>query len=238
MQHGLWQCALFSSQIKIRFPDIFCRSEAIINYSDIAPSTPIAQWGFATRKRPGESDSGDRHLVMEPPGGLLMAVVDGAGHGPEAATAAELAVQTLAKAAASGIPLVDLVRLCHDRLRGTRGGVMSLGLIQAQDNSLEWLGIGNVEGAVFKAVSGKIGPARLLLRNGVVGMWLPPLKPYTLSLASGDMVILVTDGIDIRFMEQLPPTNDPQILAESIVSNFGRQDDDALALVVRYGVRT
>jgi phosphoserine phosphatase RsbX len=96
------------------------------------------------------------------------------------------------------------------------------------------MGVGNVEGAVFRAVSGKTGPARLLLRSGVVGMWLPVLKPYTLSLAPGDTVIFVTDGIDNRFMEELPPMNDSQALADRIVDNYGRQTDDALALVVRY----
>jgi negative regulator of sigma-B (phosphoserine phosphatase) len=194
----------------------------------------IAEWGIATRTLPGESDSGDRHLVVELPGALLMAVVDGAGNGPAAAEAAELAVQALAGSTSSDISLFNLINRCHKQLRGTRGGVISLGLIKARENSLTWLGVGNVEGAVFRAISGKTGPARLLLRSGVVGMWLPPLKPYTLAIAPGDTVVFVTDGVDNRFMEELPPMNDSQALAEKIVHNYGRQTDDALALVVRY----
>jgi phosphoserine phosphatase RsbX len=197
-------------------------------------SNSIAECGIATRPRPGESNSGDRHLVMELSGNLLMAVVDGAGHGPEAAEAAELAVQCLASNASTDMSLYNLINHCHKRLRGTRGGVISLGLIKAQEHSLSWLGVGNVEGAVFRAVSGKTGPARLLLRSGVVGMWLPSLKSHTLSLAPGDTVVFVTDGVDNRFIEELPPMNDSQALAERIVHNYGRQTDDALALVVRY----
>jgi negative regulator of sigma-B (phosphoserine phosphatase) len=198
-------------------------------------NSPIAEWGIATRPRPGESSSGDRHLVLELPDSLLMAVVDGAGHGPEAAEAAELAIQCLASNASSDMSLYNLINHCHKRLRGTRGGVISLGLINAKVHSLSWLGVGNVEGAVFRAVSGKTGPARLLLRTGVVGMWLPSLKPHTLALAPGDTVVFVTGGVDNRFfMEELPPMNDSQALADRIVHNYGRQTDDALALVVRY----
>jgi negative regulator of sigma-B (phosphoserine phosphatase) len=194
----------------------------------------IAQWGFASRPRPGEEISGDRHLVLELPGSLLMAVVDGAGHGPEAAAATDAAVQTLSKAPPS-MPVADLMNLCHARMRGTRGGVISLGRIEAQDHSLHWVGVGNVEGAVFRAISAKTAPSRLQLRNGVVGMWLPVLKPATLSLAPGDTVVFTTDGIDSRFFaNELPPMDDSQELAEKILRQHSRTDDDALALVVRY----
>lgn len=181
--------------------------------------------------RKGESESGDRHLLMELPDGLLFAVVDGAGHGPEAAAAADLAVRTLGKATA-GANLVDLLTECHEQLRGTRGGVISLGMIRAADRSLSWLGVGNVEGTVFSASREK--PARLLLRSGVVGMWLPVLKPYTLGLAPGDYVVFTTDGVDNRVTYELQAGGDPQALAERILRDYGLHSDDALALVVRY----
>lgn len=192
----------------------------------------IARWGIAARARSGESDSGDHCLVAERPDGLLLAVVDGAGHGPEAAAAARIAVETLRRAP-SGAQPADLVAHCHEQLRGTRGGVLSLGLIRPRDNSLSWLGVGNVEAAVFSAT--REHPARLLLRNGVVGMWLPPLKAYTLELAPGDTVIFATDGVDNRFTDEMEPAGkDPQALAESILRDYGRQNDDALTLVLRY----
>jgi serine phosphatase RsbU (regulator of sigma subunit) len=194
----------------------------------------IAQWGIATRTCPGEEVSGDRYLALELPGSLLMAVVDGAGHGPEAAHAAELAVQTLSKAGPA-MPVVDLINLCHERLRGTRGGVISLGRIEDRDHSLHWLGVGNVEGAMFRAISAKTAPSRLQLRSGVVGMWLPVLKAQTLNLAPGDTVVLVSDGVDSRFfLEELPPMDDSQALAEKILRDYARTNDDAMVLVVRY----
>jgi phosphoserine phosphatase RsbX len=187
---------------------------------------------MATRVRSGESDSGDHCLVTERPDGLLLAVVDGAGHGPEAAAAARVAIETLRRAP-SGAQPADLVAQCHEQLRGTRGGVLSLGLIRSRDNSLSWLGVGNVEAALFSAT--RENPARLLLRNGVVGMWLPPLKAYTLELAPGDTVVFATDGVDNRFTDEVRPDDtEPQTLAESILRDYGRRSDDALALVLRY----
>jgi negative regulator of sigma-B (phosphoserine phosphatase) len=197
----------------------------------MAHSTSIAQWGMATRARKGEADSGDRHLVVEQPEGVLMAVVDGAGHGPEAAAAAEQAMQALRKAAA-GTDLVDMVNHCHEQLRGTRGGVIGMGLLNAREQSLSWLGVGNVEAAVFSKSRRK--PARLPLRSGVIGMWLPALKPYTLALEPDDLVVFATDGVDNRFTDELQPSGDPQTLAERIVRDYGLQSDDVLALVVRY----
>jgi hypothetical protein len=205
------------------------RLKNIITIQKTAQSTSIAQWGMATRARKGEADSGSRHLVMERSEGVLMAVVDGAGHGPEAAAAAERAVQSLRKASSNP---VDLIKHCHEQLRGSRGVALSLGLIDARERSLSWLGVGNVEAAVFG--KNRRNPARLLLRNGVVGMWLPPLKLYTLALEPGDLVVFATGGVDNRFTDELQPEGDPQTVAENIVRDYGLQSHDVLALVVGY----
>src|SRR5260370_23541123 len=81
-------------------------------------------WGVAARALPGESESGDRHLVQPIPNGVLLAAVDGLGHGAEAAAAARTAVDLLARYAHES--LVSLVNRCHQGLLNTRGVVMSL----------------------------------------------------------------------------------------------------------------
>ncbi len=45
------------------------------------------EWGAASLVRPGDSESGDEHLVQFFPSGVLVAAVDGVGHGQEAAAA-------------------------------------------------------------------------------------------------------------------------------------------------------
>ncbi|HEX5057070.1 MAG TPA: SpoIIE family protein phosphatase [Gammaproteobacteria bacterium] len=197
----------------------------------MAQNTSIVQWGIAARARKGEPDSGERHLVMEGSAGVLIAVIAGVGHGSEAAATAEQAVQALRKAAA-GTNLIELINHCHQHLLGTGGSVISMGLLNGQERSLSWLGVGNVEAAVLNKNRRK--PARLLLRNGVVGRWLPILQAYTLSLEPGDLLVFTTDGVDNRFTDELQPAGDPQAVAERIVQDYGLQSDDVLALVVRY----
>ena len=56
----------------------------------------LIEWGVATLALPGEAQSGDRHLVKPVGSTVLVAVVDGLGHGAEAAPQ-QLADQILAR---------------------------------------------------------------------------------------------------------------------------------------------
>ena len=85
-------------------------------------SLALLDYGVASFIAPNQNESGDRHLVKTIPGGTLLAVVDGAGHGPEAAIAARMAIGIL-EAHPTEDPVL-LVRRCHVRLRATRGAVM------------------------------------------------------------------------------------------------------------------
>jgi phosphoserine phosphatase RsbX len=199
----------------------------------------LLDWGVAAVALPGEAESGDLHLVRPVADGVLVAVVDGLGHGVEAATAARLAVAAIARHAHES-PL-SLFERCHQALKGTRGVVMSLALIRRADGSLTWLGVGNVEGMLVRADGGGHTPrARraLMTRGGIVGSELPNLKPEVLSLAIGDTLILATDGIREGFAEGLPADTTPQRQADHILAQHRKGTDDALVLVARYRGRT
>src|SRR5262245_2765968 len=55
----------------------------------------LLECGIAGSTLPGQRISGDHYLVAPFPGGALVAVVDGVGHGNEASIAARTAVNTL-----------------------------------------------------------------------------------------------------------------------------------------------
>jgi phosphoserine phosphatase RsbX len=199
----------------------------------------LLDWGVAAVALPGETESGDLHLVRPVAGGVLIAVVDGLGHGAEAAAAARLAVGAIGRHAHES-PL-SLFERCHQTLKGTRGVVMSLALIHRADGSLTWLSVGNVEGMLVRADSGgHAARARraLVTRGGIVGSELPNLKPEVLSLAIGDTLILATDGIREGFVEGLPADATPQRQADQILARHRKGTDDALVLVARYRGRT
>src|SRR5439155_19623454 len=82
------------------------------------------EWGVASRAFPGEEASGDLHLVKALPGGVLLAAVDGLGHGPEAAAAATTAVAILQNHADE--PLPAPVTRCQAAMMDARGGCLTL----------------------------------------------------------------------------------------------------------------
>lgn len=194
---------------------------------------PCIEWGAASKTLPGETVCGDRHLVKLFPDGALAAVIDGLGHGEDAAFAAETAVVVLEGSSLEPPDL--LVKRCHEALMRTKGAVMSVASFHRSENTLTWVGVGNVEGVVCRRNTGK-APAResLLMRGGVVGYQLPTLRCSTLHLSEGDMLVFVTDGILSGFSEMLDAAEPPQRLADSILLRYWRRTDDALALVVRY----
>ena len=140
-----------------------------------ALTTGLIDWAVAESTMSGQVVSGDHHLVKTSPDGALVAVVDGLGHGPEAAGAARAAVRLLEQHAKE--PLISLVKSCHRGMLGTRGVVMSVASFSADDETLTWVGVGNVEGVLLRAQAA-VTPRRelLLLRGGVVGVRLPGLS--------------------------------------------------------------
>jgi len=195
----------------------------------------LIEWGVATLALPGETQSGDRHLVKPVGTDVLLAVVDGLGHGAEAASAAQAAVAALERhATESPAPLIER---CHRALKGTRGAVMSVAVFTRSDRSMTWVGVGNVEGLLLygdgAARSGS-RRASLVTRGGIVGSELPRLHPVVLPFAPGDTLIFATDGIREGFAEGLPREATPQQLADQILARHGKGTDDALVLVARY----
>jgi negative regulator of sigma-B (phosphoserine phosphatase) len=194
----------------------------------------ILDWAVASGKRPGQERSGDTHAVVQASdGAVLLAAVDGLGHGDEAAAAAERATETLQ--CFPGESVISLARRCHRALQGTRGAVMTLVRISPHDETLTWLGVGNVEALLLRQGEGP-APVResVLMRGGVVGYQLPPLGATVHALNRGDWIVLATDGIRPEFRDGPIADGDPQRLADRILATYRRPDDDALVLVARY----
>lgn len=191
------------------------------------------EYGVASTPAPGEVESGDLHLVTTLPGGTLIAVVDGSGHGPEAALAARLAVATIDGHRGEGV--IPLVRRCHERLKGTRGAVMSLASVDGIENTVTWLGVGNIEGILVRtSASGDPNVETIFLRPGVVGYRLPPLQAVITPIGPGDLLILTTDGIRSDFTHHFSSEDAPEKIADYISANFRKGNDDGLVLVARY----
>ncbi len=206
-------------------------------------TSPLIEWGVAGQALAGETESGDQCLVELFPNGALAAVVDGLGHGAKAANVAKTATATLKEYARE--PVTSLLNRCHQKLRGSRGVVMSLASFNALKGTMTWLGIGNVEGALLRADAKSTSLYEsLLLRGGVVGYRMPKPRVVTLPVKRGDTLIFVTDGIRSDFIKRqirenpssqpLDKTEPPQQIADYAFTQYSQGTDDALVLVVRY----
>lgn len=195
-----------------------------------------AEWldvGVTAYTLPGQSESGDLHVFEPYPGGVLLAAVDGIGHGTEAAVAARAATEVLARRPRDSV--LSLIRECHKMLTATRGAAMSLASISGTDRTLTWLGVGNVEGVLVRTDKGISPPFEsLLLRAGTVGGRLPSLSAAILPLYPGDILVFATDGVDAGFVVNVVPGASAQATAERILTEHRRGTDDALVLVARY----
>lgn len=200
----------------------------------------IAGWpdaldfGVAGAALEGEDRSGDLAVFTPTSSGGLACLIDGLGHGDPAADAAEAAADVIRDYAEA--PPQELLDRCHEALKDTRGVVMTLAWFDVGASRLLWTGVGNVDARLWHPWD----PARpgrhevALVFGGVVGYQTPRVRPSTFALSPGDLLVMVTDGIDPGFAAGLDGGGPAQTVAERVFSAHGKGTDDALVLVVRY----
>jgi negative regulator of sigma-B (phosphoserine phosphatase) len=198
----------------------------------MAERAGVLEWSVAGRPMAGEHQSGDEAVVCAVGREALVAAIDGVGHGSAAARAARVAIDAL-RAAPWG-DIVALTKRCHAALRPTRGAAVGLAVLPG-DGTAIWLGVGNIAGRLVHA--GEPSPAGghwLLSQSGVVGDDLPPLRPASLRLRRGDVLVLATDGVDGAFADDLMATGTCEQIATRVLNTHARVTDDALVVAARY----
>jgi len=198
----------------------------------MAERAGVIEWAVAGRPIAGEDCSGDEALVCAVGRDALVAAIDGVGHGSAAARAARVAVNTLR--AARWADVVALTERCHAALRSTRGAAVGLAVLRG-DGTATWLGVGNIAGCLVHG--GEPSPTAghwLLSQSGVVGDELPALRPASLPLRRGDVLVLATDGIDGGFADDLIATGSCEEIAARVLDAHARETDDALVVAARY----
>ena len=200
-----------------------------------APERPGAcvEWSAAGRPLPGQVVSGDAAVEVDlDGGGARLAVVDGLGHGSEAAVAAGRASELIV--ATAGEPIEAALRLAHDALAQTRGVAMTIASISSS-GELRWVGVGNVEAHLLRSDgyrSRRVASA--VLYGGVLGYRLPVVRVSTHHLEPGDLLLLATDGIAPDFTDDVALANPVERVAVATLERWARPNDDALVAVARF----
>jgi anti-sigma regulatory factor (Ser/Thr protein kinase)/serine/threonine protein phosphatase PrpC len=186
--------------------------------------------GASTRSKPGETANGDAFLVAHPLQNITLAgVIDGLGHGKEAAFASQMAKELVL--ANAELPIEQLMTKTHHALKGTRGITMGLLRIDTDAKKLFFCGIGNIEGIILT----KIKKNSLVSYSGIVGHNMRTPRVFEHDFSKGDHVCLYSDGIISRWQyEEIDWSQTPQKNAEYIVNQFSRISDDATVLIVNY----
>jgi negative regulator of sigma-B (phosphoserine phosphatase) len=206
--------------------------EAMMN-TTVVNREQCVEWSVASRALPGQTVSGDLHIVSTFAHGVLIGVVDGLGHGDDATFAARTAVNVLAEN--SGESVITLVHRCHRALQNTRGAVMTLVSINTADDTATMLGVGNVECAILRANPQGVRPREsVLLRGGVVGYQLPALHASFVPFAPGDLVVFATDGVREDYSDLINAHDAPADQVDRIMARKFRGTDDGLVLACKY----
>ena len=185
--------------------------------------------GISKRSLAAEQECGDAYLVRAGPFSVLLAVVDGIGHGPEAAAAAQAAIDVLSSHDTA--PLEWLMDQCHLAVRESRGLTMGIARIETGESSLTWVGVGNVQGVLLHAAGGSAETREsLCVGRGLVGYRLAPLMPVTRPFRRGDLLLMATDGLTKDFGESAITRSSAQDVADRVMERYATGRDDALVL--------
>ena len=179
----------------------------------------------ASRALPGQSQIGDLAWCHVSPGRARVGVIDGLGHGWEAAQASALAQACLESVADLGLEACFValdMALAH-----SRGAAVSLADLDLQSGRLRWAGVGNVEGVLLRGLDSS-ARERLLLQSGIVGCRLPAVRGRELSFRPGDRLLLHTDGVDQLVVRDWDRRLPLQQGAEALLAAHARPTDDAL----------
>lgn len=193
------------------------------------------EWAVAARPLPGQDECGDQAVaVAVDTDAAVFGVIDGLGHGPDAAVAARRA------AAVVGEHLHEtpeaMVTHCHRELATTRGAAMTLACIDFGTDTVQWVGVGNVAAhLVGRAPSGMETSLSARLAGGIVGFQLPRVHASeSVEMRPGHLLVMASDGITDDHLEALDFGAPAETIAERILGEHCRVTDDALVLVARH----
>lgn len=189
------------------------------------------RWGAICQPMRHESACGDMWRICEHNGRLSVVLVDGLGHGPEAAAAANEAIMAF-----SGDPFLEsatVMQAIDSRMRGTRGGAVAIAQIDPQQRLLKYVGVGNIAGSLRDA-NGSAGRG-LFSHHGIAGVQLRKIQEFEYPLPSNGFLIMHSDGMQSRWSFDKYPgliRRHPAVSAGILYRDFTRGRDDITVAVI------
>jgi hypothetical protein len=178
----------------------------------------------------GEVESGDAWRVSLDAGSSRFFVVDGLGHGPTAAIAANAAGEAFARYAHYAPQ--QFMETAHRELAGTRGAAAALLQVDSASGDASYAGIGNISACIVGGGTQK----GMVSHNGTLGVATRKVQAFAYAWQPGSVLIMHSDGIRTRWsLDDYPGliTRHPSVIAAVIARDFSRGNDDTTILVAR-----
>jgi len=197
--------------------------------AEIARETRRWEFGAATRARGFDKFNGDAYLVRVWRDKLLVALIDGLGHGEAAelsASAAQASVNTLPE-----LPLAKIFENASRACKSTRGVVMTVVRFDSP-SQLSFAGVGNVEA---RAITPSESVHFRVLR-GIVGAGDPHASVKQLAWDPAGLLVMHTDGLTAKWhwSSFKGLLREPcQSVARRFLYELGSTDDDSTVLALR-----
>ena len=188
------------------------------------------EFGAVRVPHPDEKACGDDWAVVPMGHRCVVLVVDGLGHGPLAAEAAEEATRLFRARPASGVEAT--LAMLHDGLRGTRGAAAGIADVDARSRTIRFAGVGNIAGFV----RGDGHSQGMVSNHGTLGHEARRIQEFRYAWPKGALVILHSDGLSARWDLAGYPglaNRHPMLVAAILYRDHARRTDDASVVVLR-----
>lgn len=196
------------------------------------PAKDALPSGAISLPKTGEEYCGDGWTIVQGRGRIVLFVVDGLGHGPEAAKAARAAVEAVERNAQ--LDAAHLLEAVHGALRSTRGAAGAVALLQPESELCTFCGVGNISASIRSP-----GIARSMVsHNGILGHQVRKMQEFSYPFPRGALCIAHSDGIATHWDLGSYPglsARHPALVAAALCRDHSRGRDDATVVALRNG---
>lgn len=186
--------------------------------------------GAVCLPKSGESVAGDSWLLQGEGDYRTILVVDGLGHGPNAARAARAATEAFA-AKPSAAPAA-LMEICHSALTTTRGAAGAAARIVLAKNQGSFAGIGNIACRVETTGERR----QLVSHSGTLGHVMRRVQEFEFAFPAGALLILHSDGLTTHWTSADYPglmSKHAGLIAGVLYRDHERGSDDVTVVVLK-----
>jgi hypothetical protein len=191
---------------------------------------PAARAGIVSLPLPGEPACGDGWTIVEEKGRRVLFVVDGLGHGVDAAVAARAAVAAVEAHAAR--PPAQIIEAVDGALKPTRGAAACVAVLPVGAGVCTFCGVGNIAASIHLN-----GTSRSMVSySGILGHQVRRIQEFQYPFPEGALCVIHSDGLATRWSLGDYPGLDrrhPSLVAAALYRDFRRGRDDVTVMAVR-----